>query len=258
MSSPEMIQGMVSIVVPVYNAGKYIGETIDMVMGQTYDNFELILVNDCSKDDSASVITKKKAQFGDVIRLIDLKENVGAATARNTGIDAAKGEYLAFLDADDIWLPEKLSREVAFIREKDASFIFCSYEFGDENAKPTGKVVKALNSITFREALSRTVIFTSTVLFDLKKLTKDEIHMPLIESEDTATWWSILKRGNVAYGLDEILVIYRRPAKSLSSNKFKAIKRIWGLYRNIAELSVIESARYFVGWAIRATLRRII
>lgn len=257
MSGQEIIKGMVSIVVPVYNAGKYIGETIDMVMGQTYDRFELILVNDCSADNSVEVIKKKQEAYGEVIRLIDLKENGGAAAARNAGIDAAKGEFLAFLDADDIWLPEKLSREVAFIKEKDAAFVFCSYEFGDEEAKPTGRVVKAPSCITFRKALSRTVIFTSTVLFDLKKLTKDEVHMPIIESEDTATWWSILKRGNVAYGLDEVLVIYRRPAKSLSSNKFKAIKRIWGLYRNIAELSAIESAWYFVGWAFRATLRRI-
>ena len=227
-----------------------------MVRQQTYDNFELILVDDASTDGSAKLIEEEAAE-DDRIKLIRKASNAGAAAARNAGISAATGRYLAFLDADDIWMKEKLEKELGFLKEKKAAFVFTAYEFGDEDAKPTGKVVHVPGTITFKEALSRTVIFTTTVMIDMEVLPKEKIYMPEIESEDTATWWTILKGGTVAYGLDEDLAIYRRPAKSLSSNKFTAIKRSWGLYRKIAGLSPVASLFYFVGWAFRATVRRL-
>ena len=248
---------MVSIIVPVYNAARYIEKTIEMVNAQTYKDWELILVDDASRDGSAEVIEEVIKAQGKRIRLIKKSRNEGAAAARNTGIDAAAGQYIAFLDADDIWKEDKLEKQVRFMEEKEAAFSFHSYEFGDEDARPTGRIVKAPAELTFRKALSRTVIFTTTVMFDVDRIGKEIIHMPQVPSEDTATWWRILKSGYTAYGLDENLAIYRRPKKSLSSNKLVAIERIWFLYRNIADLSVFESIFYFMGWAIRATLRRI-
>ena len=111
--------------------------------------------------------------------------------------------------------------------------------------------------LTYRKALSRTVIFTTTVLFDREKIPEELLSMPLVESEDTATWWQILRAGYQAHGLNEVLAIYRRPAQSLSSNKLKAMKRIWNLYRRQEKLSVISSAYYFIFWAYRATVRRL-
>ncbi len=248
---------MVSIIVPVYNAARYIAETIEMVNAQTYKDWELILVDDASKDDSVDVIENIIKSQGKRIRLIRKNKNEGAAAARNSGIDAAAGQYIAFLDADDIWKPEKLEKQIRFMEEKEAAFSFHSYEFGDEEAKPTGKIVRAPETLNFRQALSRTVIFTTTVMFDIDRIGKEIIHMPQVPSEDTATWWRILKSGYIAYGLDENLAIYRRPKKSLSSNKLLAVERIWFLYRNIADISVPESIFYFVGWAVRATFRRI-
>jgi teichuronic acid biosynthesis glycosyltransferase TuaG len=248
---------MVSIIVPVYNASSYIEETIKMVGAQTYKDWELILVDDASSDGSADLIEKLIENQGKRIKLIRKKVNEGPAAARNSGIGASAGRYIAFLDADDIWKPEKLEKQVAFMEKTGAAFSFHSYEFGDENAKPTGKVVRAPKTLTYRKALSRTVIFTTTVMFDTEKIDVEMIHMSSVPSEDTATWWRILKSGFVAYGLDENLAIYRRPAKSLSSNKLVAIQRIWFLYRNIADLSIPESLFYFGGWAVRATLRRI-
>ena len=256
MGNDRSLGNRISIVVPVYNAADFILETIEMVRQQTYENFELILVDDASTDNSTELI-ESAIRSDDRIKLIKKASNVGAAAARNCGIGAATGRYLAFLDADDIWYSDKLEKELAFLKEKKAAFVFTAYEFGDENAKPTGKVVHVPETLTFKQALSRTVIFTSTVLFDMEVLPKDKIYMPLIESEDTATWWTILKGGVVAYGLDEVLAVYRRPAKSLSSNKFAAIRRIWGLYRKIAGLSPVVSLFYFVGWAVRATVRRL-
>ena len=143
------------------------------------------------------------------------------------------------------------------MKEKQAGFVFTAYEFGDEKAAPTGKVVHVPEMLRYRQALSRTVIFTTTVLFDREKIPAQLLQMPDVASEDTATWWQILRAGHVAYGLDQVLAIYRRPAKSLSSNKWQAIRRIWNLYRRQEGLSVLRSACCFAFWAVRATARRL-
>ena len=254
----QMTQELLSIVTPVYNAENYILETIQMVLNQTYQNWELLLINDASTDNSAQVIADYLEQNPDSrIRLFQQEKNQGAAAARNRGIAEARGRYLAYLDADDIWFTEKMEKELSFMSEKQAAFVCCSYEFGDENAKGTGRIVHVLPELTYKKALSRTIIFTTTVVFDLTKLTKEQIRMPLVKSEDTASWWSILRQGYTAYGLDEVLAIYRRPRKSLSSNKLEAMKRIWNLYRKQEHLGIFSSAWYFCFWAWRATMRRI-
>lgn len=249
---------MISIIVPVYNAAPFIENTIRMVLQQTYKDYELILVDDSSKDQSVTVVEGLLDKLGDSrIRLIKKEQNQGAAAARNTGVDAAKGRYIAFLDADDVWFPNRLEMGMKFMEEKKAGFIFSAYEFGDENAKGTGRIVHVPEQLTYKKALSRTVIFTTTTLFDTELIPKELIHMPLVESEDTATWWQILRNGYTAYGLNQVLAIYRRPAKSLSSNKFLAMKRIFHLYRDQEKLGLISSCFYFCFWALRATLRRI-
>lgn len=246
----------VSIIVPVYNAGSYIGETVEMVRRQTFADWELILVDDGSSDGGRE---KLRTLAGEEkrIRLIEKEKNGGAALARNTGIDAARGRYVAFLDADDVWLPQKLERELAFMEERDAAFVFSAYEFGDELARGTGKIVHVPETLTWKKALSRTVIFTSTVLLDTHRTGKELIKMPDVKSEDTAAWWKILRSGYTAHGLNEVLAIYRRPARSLSSNKLEAVKRIWNLYRREEKLSLPYSIYNFVLWAFRATARRI-
>ncbi len=259
MTTPDKL---VSIIVPVYNAGNYIEETIAMVKAQTYEDWELILVDDCSKDESKKRIEacmSSEECNGETgrIRLITKEENEGAAQARNTGIEAARGRYIAFLDADDLWMPDKLEKELAFMKEKQAAFVCSAYEFGDEQARGTGRIVHVPPVLTYEKALSRTVIFTSTVLLDTKKTGREIIRMPKVKSEDTATWWKLLRGGFTAYGLDEVLAIYRRPAGSLSSNKLEAVGRIWNLYRRQEELSLWKSICNLIPWAFRAARRRI-
>ncbi len=252
---------MISIIVPVYNADKYITETIRMVKEQTRRDWELILVDDGSADDSVACIEayleQMEARDKDQIRLICKERNEGPAAARNQGLSCAKGRYLTFLDADDVWLPDKLEKEMAFMQAKDVAFVFTAYEFGNEKAEGTGKVVSVPEQLNYREALSRTVIFTSTVMFDSEKIDRELIKMPNVESEDTATWWQILRNGHTAWGLNEVTAIYRRPPRSLSSNKLTAVRRIWKLYRRVEKLSFGDSVVFLVLWAVRATLRRI-
>ena len=248
------MKDLVSIIVPMHNAEQYITKTIQSVLDQTYQNWELLLIDDCSIDHTLQVT----AAFDDNrIVLVQQERNLGAAMARNRGIQMAQGRYLAYLDADDLWKPEKLEHQIAFMEKKQAAFSFTNYEFADENAVGTGKIVRVPTSLTYKQALSNTTIFTSTVMFDLTLIQKSLLEMPRVKSEDTASWWKILKNGYIAWGLEENLVTYRRPKKSLSSNKFEALLRIWNLYRKVEGLSVFTSCICFVLWAVRAVLRRI-
>lgn len=249
---------LVSIVMPVYNAEKFITATMDCVVAQTYENWELLMVEDSSKDATVTVIENYIRERQETrIRLITSPDKLGAARARNKALTEAKGRFITYLDADDLWNPDKLEKEIAFLTSKEAAFAFTGYEFGDENAVGTGKVVHVPEKLTYKQALKNTTIFTSTVMFDTEKIEKSLLEMPIIESEDTALWWKILRKGYAAYGLDENLVTYRRPSKSLSSNKFRAIRRIWNLYRKAEKLDVFRSAWYFCFWAFRAVKRRV-
>lgn len=249
---------LISIIVPVYNVEKYIRETMDSVLAQTYPDWELLLVEDGSSDRSADVAADYIAEKREMrIRLIKQSSNQGAAKARNRGLKEAKGRYIAYLDADDLWEPDKLERELAFMQEKDAAFVFTGYEFAEEDGTGMGKVVRVPGTLSYRQALSNTTIFTSTVMFDTEKISREQLEMPQIKSEDTALWWTVLKQGYTAYGLDENLVRYRRCGSTLSSNKLEAIRRIWNLLRRVAGLGVIRSSWYFCFWAVRAVARRI-
>ena len=246
----------ISIVVPVYEVERFIEETIASVQKQTYENWELLLVDDCSKDKSCILIEEKAAK--DIrIRLIRQDTNQGAAAARNCGVSHASGRYLCFLDSDDLWEPDKLECELRFMQEKQAAFVFTGYEFADEQGKGLGKIVRVPQEISYSQALKNTTIFTSTVMIDRSKIKDEDIFMPRIASEDTATWWHLLKVYGKAYGLDKNLVKYRRSANTLSSNKLEAIKRIWGLYRRQEKLNVFYSVYCMCFWALRAVLRRV-
>ena len=255
---------MICVIIPVHNAENFIRDTIDCVRAQSYPDWELLLIEDGSTDHTMNVMENYLGELRDErIKLVkreirsEEERSFGAARARNLGLSLAKGRYIAYLDADDYWTSDKLERELAFLREKQAGFVFTGYEFGDENAKGTGKVVRVPGTLNYRQALANTTIFTSTVMLDTEKIDRSLMEMPCIKSEDTASWWRILKTGVTAYGLNENLVVYRRAGKSLSSNKIEALRRIWNLYRRAAGLSVFASACHFVPWAYRAVRRRV-
>lgn len=252
------MKDLVSIIIPVYNANKYIEATVASVVAQGYENWELLLVDDGSTDGSGETVERlAKQDVTKRIKVLRPKEHGSAAKARNYGLQQAIGRYIAFLDADDLWEADKLEKELSFMKEKRAGFVFTGYEFADADGNGTGKIVKVPETLTYKQALKNTTIFTSTVLIDTEIVDKKLVMMPEIKSEDTATWYQILRNDHIAYGLNENLVKYRRVANSLSSNKLEALRRIWNLYRKAEKLSVIYSAYNFVFWAVRAVRRRI-
>lgn len=248
---------LVSIVTPVYNSERFISDTIDSVLSQNYSSWELILIDDMSTDSSIEIINKYKIQ-DNRIKLIKNNQNLGAAKSRNRGTEVAHGRYIAFLDADDLWHPLKLSTQVKFMEDNNLGFTYTAYEFTDKTGKPTGKKVKVPFHITYRQSLKNHIIWTSTVMVDIGKIHKHLLEMPNIRrGQDAATWWQILKHTNSAYGINEVLSYYRRSSSSLSANKFKAMKRTWYLFRKIEKLSTISSTYNFFWYAYNAVRKRV-
>ena len=240
----------VSVIIPVYNSSKHIKECIESVINQTYKNIEIIVVDDASYDNSFEII---KNINDSRIKILELKQNIGVARARNKGIEIAVGDYICFLDSDDYWVLDKLEKQVEFIEKNHYIFIYSGYEFFKNNKTHIAHVPLSIN---YNQALKNTTIFTSTVMFNMQYLKKEYIYMPNVESEDTATWWQVLKKEITGYGIDEPLAIYRVGEKSLSSNKIKALKRTWNLYKR-EDISHIKKIYCFIFYIINAIKRRL-
>lgn len=245
-----MQDSLVSIITPAYNAEKYIAETIESVLNQTYQNWEMLIVNDCSKDNTERIVQdyiKKDKR----IKIINLKQNSGAAVARNEAIKNAKGRYVAFLDSDDIWKKEKLQKQIEFMKRNDYAFTFTEYQYLKKNPEEEERIIKIPNSLCYEESLKNTIIGCLTVVIDRKQT--GNFYMPLVRAgQDHLTWWLIMKRGFKAYGLKENLAEYRRTENSISRNRLTAIKRHWALYRNYEGLSLMKSMYCFIFYAINA------
>ncbi|RKI28502.1 glycosyltransferase family 2 protein [Bacillus thuringiensis] len=247
---------MISIVIPSYNASSFIKETIQSVQSQTYTNWEMIIIDDVSKDNTRELIKEEIKKDGR-IQLIELQKNGGAAIARNIGINNAKGKYVAFLDSDDLWLPEKLEKQLEFMQNNDIAFSFTSYQIMNQDGTLTDKVVHVPEKINYNGLLKNTIIGCLTVMLDIEKLGR--VQMPNIRTrQDTATWLKILRQGHYAYGLDEVLSKYRKVENSISSKKFKMAKMNWKLYREIEELSIPKSAWCFINYALNGVVKHFV
>lgn len=248
---------LVSIITPVYKCENFIAKTMNSVLNQTYPEWEMILVDDCSPDNSAEIIhtfIKSNPRF----RYIKLKKNSGAAIARNVGLENAKGRYIAYLDADDIWLPQKLEKQIRFMEEHDVQFSCCDYEKIEADDTPLNKIVHMPKTITYNQLLSNTIIQTVGVIVDLNKVDRKLLVMPNVRrGQDSATWLQMLRNNVKFVGQNEVLAQYRRVPQSLSANKLSALKRTWYLYRGVENLSLLKSFVCLIGWAYHASIKRI-
>lgn len=245
----------VSVITASYNAGRFIEETIKSVLEQTYDNLELIIVDDCSTDNTEEIV-KKYMKIDLRVKFYKLEKNSGAAVVRNTALEKAKGRFIAFLDSDDVWDRDKLEKQINFMKKNNYGFSFTSYRLMSEKGLLLNKEVRVPSQIKYEQLLKNTIIGCLTVIID-KDIIGD-FRMPLVRAgQDTATWLSILRKGNIAYGYDEVLASYRLVDGSISSNKLKALKRTWNTYRKLENLNLIKSTYYFVYYVLNAIRKRI-
>ena len=215
----------VSVIIPVYNVAKYITHTIDSILNQSYKDVEIVLVDDCSTDNSAEIIANYTSSHSNVIYW-KLEKNQGAAVARNKALSLAKGRYVAFLDSDDVWCEGKLEKQLALMNEKDAAISCTAMDTIDECGKSLGSVRKVRETIDYNFLLHNTMIATSTVLVD-RNITGN-FQMPLRRGgQDYATWLMLMRNGTICYGLNDVLSHYRVLPNSLSSNKWKSVKQVW-------------------------------
>lgn len=243
---------LVSIITPLFNSEAYLTETIDSVREQTFTDWELILIDDCSLDCSRE-IAEGFAAIDKRVRIICLSENSGAAVARNLGIKEAKGRYIAFLDSDDLWLPTKLERQLAFMEVYDVSFCFGAYKKINNKHIEIGSV-GVPSKVSYRDILKVCSIGCLTAMYDTKSLGK--IYMPNIRKrQDLGLWLRILKIIPFAYGINEPLAEYRVRSDSISANKSNAAKYTWKLYREVENLNFLSASYYFLFYAVNGVLR---
>ena len=249
------MNNLVSIITPSYNSAKFIEECVNSVFSQTYQDWEMIIVDDLSKDNSRDIIISL-ADKDKRIKKIFLENNVGAAEARNLAIRQAKGKYIAFLDSDDLWDSHKLEKQIIFMKEKDIAFSYTTYQFISQDGSELLNIIKAPKKMTYHSYLRNTIIGCLTVIIDREKI--GDFKMPdLRSSHDMALWLLFMKKGFFAYGLDENLARYRIVLSSNTSNKMKSAKEVWDVYRKVEELNIVYSVICFVSYVFHAIKKRL-
>lgn len=234
--------GLVSIVTPCYNSSEFIAETIEAVIAQTYVNWELIITDDCSADDSVKIVRDYMSK-DPRIKLIELKQNSGAGVCRNQSIEAASGRYIAFCDSDDVWCPDKLEKQLELMAEKDCALVYSSYMIINESSD-VKSIVVCMSKITFSSIKRDDGIGCLTAMYDTAKVGK--MYMASVRKrQDWGLWIEILRKTKVAYGVKEPLAYYRVREGSISRKKLGLIKHNIAIYRKILHYPLVYAYLYF-------------
>ena len=249
------MNNLVSIITPSFNSGRFIKDCVTSVLNQTYSNFEMIIVDDFSSDDSKQKI-RILAENDSRINVFFLNQNIGAAEARNIALSKAKGKYIAFLDADDLWDSKKLEKQISFMKKYDIAFSYTSYQAISEDGVTNLYNVIAQKKMDYNSYLMNSIIGCLTVILDREKIGYIKMS-DLRSSHDMALWLSIMKRGFSAYGLVENLAKYRVVNSSNTANKIKAAIEVWRLYKEIEKLNFFYRVWCFMCYAVNAIKKRI-
>jgi glycosyltransferase involved in cell wall biosynthesis len=239
---------------PAYNGERFLADSVASLTAQTFDGWELVIVDDASRDATHSM-AKDLSSEDSRIRCIHLDTNGGVANARNVGMRAARGQYLAFLDSDDLWLPRKLEIQLGFMKRNNAGFCFGRYRPFDGNGY-VGRSVKIPDSIEYKDLLKGNVIGCLTVMIDRNKI--PSFTMPGIGHEDYATWLKVLKEGHVAYGIQEDLARYRVSPVSVSGNKKRSATWTWTILREEERLPLTAATWCFAQYSVKAAYKHLL
>lgn len=241
-----MTDSLVTIIMPVYNASKYMRESIDSILAQTYENWKLILVDDGSKDDSRKII-EEYCKKDTRIEKIFSEKNEGVAATRNKGILAAEGTYLAFLDSDDLWKPDKLEKQIAYMQQTGCRFVYSAYEVINEQGAYIKTITPYWKKVRYEKLLNTNIIACCTVVLERELMVKDL--MPDLKHEDYAAWLNVLRHNQIeAECVDGILASYRKVKGSVSANKFRTIAWNWNIYRHNQNLGFFRSVRQILSF----------
>lgn len=244
----------VSIITPSYNSENYICKTIESVLKQSFSDFEMIIADDCSKDNTVSII-KKYTEIDKRVKLIELNKNGGAGNARNAALSMANGDFIAFLDSDDTWQKEKLEKQVNFMKENNYLFSFTSYIKVNGTTGEIEEKINAPSKVTYESALYKNPIGCLTAMYD-RSVLGTQYFSKIRRRQDYALWLKILKI-TPGYGLNEFLSNYTNRDESISSNKLKLISYEWNIYRKEEQLPFLTST-FYLTTAILSRLVRIV
>lgn len=243
---------LVSIITPAYRAAAFVDATIRSVRDQSFTNWELIVADDSSPDATREVVAAQAASDPRV-RLLALPQNGGPARARNAALEAASGRWIAFLDSDDLWLPQKLERQLQFHRESGAALTCTGFRRISAHGERTGRYIQPPTKLDYRGALGLTGIATSTVLIDRERT--GPVRMKPVYYDDFACWLDVLRNGEFAMGLDEDLMRYRVMEGSISRNKFRSAKEVWKQLRTVEQIGLPLAIQSFSRYAFHATIK---
>ena len=247
---------LISIIIPMYNCSPYFDETISSVIAQTYANWEALCVDDCSTDDTYQKALSY-AEKDPRIKVYKNEKNAGPSLSRNFALEKSSGRYVAFLDSDDVWMPEKLQKQLNFMEKTGASVCITDYMTIEEDGT-FRNIVSVPERTSYKQFLSNTLTCSHTVLIDTAKVDRTLLVMPDIKAgQDFAAWLQITRAGHDFYGLNEPLAKYRRHGGSISSNTLFAVKCTWRVYRDIEKLPLHTAIRCFLGYGFRAVKKRL-
>lgn len=245
---------MVSIIMPAYNCEKYVRSAVESVKAQTYTDWTLFIIDDCSTD-RTRILAEELAKTDERIVVKHNKKNIGVAKTRNLGVREADSEWIAFLDSDDLWRPDKLEKQIKLSEKiSTANLIFTGSGFIKENGEKINYILHVLGKINRKELLKQNLISCSSVLINRDMMLKYPMPGKEMIHEDFASWLRILDEEEYAYGIDELLLIYRRSESSKSGNKAKAAKMNWNTYRNVG-ISPVKAAYYMCWYVIKGLMK---
>jgi len=242
-----------SVIMPIYNSEQFLEKTLESVLKQTFADFELIAIDDCSSDSSYEIL-QRMAKEDKRIKIYRNKENSGVANTRNRGIEAAQGKYIALLDSDDLWLPEKLEKQIDYIERKGCMLSYCSYGFIDKDNNDIGNVFCVPSHINMKDLLKKNVISCSTVIVEREFFLKHKFNSEYYH-EDFVTWIDMLKECQNSYGHVEELAKIRIMNGSRSGNKMNSAKQRWLVYRNYLNMGVPIACYYYSNYAFLCIIK---
>lgn len=250
------IDGLVSVIMPTYNSEKFLREAIESVLSQTYQNWELLIIDDNSTDNSLA-IAKEYEQADPRIHVLINDKPIGIPSApRNVGLEVAKGRFIAFLDSDDIYLPQKLECQLPLFNDKNVSVVYAMYEKMDVNGIRHNRIIRSPKITTYRSLLKGNVITMPAGIYDREKV--GTVFLRNKRHEDYVLWLEILKKGYIAMNAGTVVAVVRVRKSSVSSNKFRTIAWQWHVYRDVEKLSFFHSVFYFIFYAFKALRKSII